>query len=56
MTTKVRIQFRLNRSKRYVFIRSDFDDIAGYDQIGKVLRELVKEGQLLKVGVMLPTY
>lgn len=50
MTTKDRIQFRLNRSKRYVFIRSDFEDIAGYDQIGKVLRKLVKEGQLLKVG------
>jgi len=50
MTTKDRIQFRLQRSKRYVFIRSDFDDIAGYDQIGRVLRELVKEGQLLKVG------
>lgn len=50
MTTKDRIQFRLKRSKRYVFFRSDFDDIAGYDQIGRALRELVKEGQLLKVG------
>ncbi|HGU3449656.1 TPA: S-adenosylhomocysteine hydrolase, partial [Escherichia coli O103:H2] len=34
MTTKDRIQSRLNRSKRYVFTRDDFRDIAGYDQVG----------------------
>lgn len=34
MTTKDRIQSRLNRSKRYVFTRDDFRDIAGYDQRG----------------------
>jgi hypothetical protein len=50
MTTKVRIQSRLKRSKRYVFTRGDFKDLAGYNQIGRVLRELVEEGQLLKVG------
>ncbi|CDG97208.1 conserved hypothetical protein [Xenorhabdus bovienii str. puntauvense] len=50
MTTKARIQLRLKRSKRYVFTRDDFKNLAGYDQIGRALRELVKEGQLLKVG------
>jgi hypothetical protein len=50
MTTKARIQSRLKRSKRYVFTREDFKDLAGYDQIGRALRELVKEGLLLKVG------
>ncbi|KMW73154.1 S-adenosylhomocysteine hydrolase [Photorhabdus luminescens subsp. luminescens] len=50
MIIKERIQARLKRSKRYVFIRDDFKDIAGYDQVGKILRSLVKEGQLLKVG------
>ncbi|NHB88051.1 DUF6088 family protein [Photorhabdus tasmaniensis] len=50
MTTKARIQSRLRRSKRYVFTRDDFKDLAGYDQIGRALRTLVKEGQLLKVG------
>ena len=50
MTTKARIQSRLKRSKRYVFTRDDFKDLAGYDQIGRALRELVKEGLLLKVG------
>lgn len=50
MTIKTRIQSRLKRSKRYVFTRDDFEDLAGYDQVGRALRELVKEGQLLKVG------
>lgn len=50
MTTKARIQSRLKRSKRYVFTRDDFKDISGYDQIGRALRALVKEGVLLKVG------
>ncbi|NIG16560.1 S-adenosylhomocysteine hydrolase [Pantoea sp. VS1] len=50
MTIKARMQSRLKRSKRYVFTRDDFNDLAGYDQIGRVLRELVNDGQLLKVG------
>ncbi|MGB3252526.1 DUF6088 family protein [Buttiauxella gaviniae] len=50
MTTKARIQSRLKRSKCYVFTRDDFKDLAGYDQIGRALHELVKEGLLLKVG------
>lgn len=50
MTAKARIQLRLKRSKRYVFTHDDFKDLAGYDQVGRALRELVKKGQLLKVG------
>jgi hypothetical protein len=33
-----------------MFLRDDFNDIANYDQIGRVLRNLVQEGELLKVG------
>jgi hypothetical protein len=55
MTIKRRIQARLQRSKRYVFTRDDFSDVAGYDQVGRVLRELVKNGILLKVGYGLYT-
>ncbi len=50
MPIKVLIQKRLSRSRRYVFMRADFKDIAGYDQIGRVLRDLVESGELLKVG------
>ena len=55
MTLKRRIRTRLQRSKRYVFTRDDFSDLAGYDQVGCVLRELVKEEILLKVGYGLYT-
>lgn len=50
MTIKVRIQKRLSCSRRYVFLRADFQDIAGYDQVGRILCDLVKNGELLKVG------
>lgn len=50
MTTKAGNQSRLKRSKCYVFTRDDFKDLAGHDQIGRALHELVKEGLLLKVG------
>lgn len=50
MPIKALMQKRLSRSRRYVFMRADFKDIAGYDQIGRVLRDLVESGELLKVG------
>ena len=52
MSIKVQIQKRLSRSKRYVFMRADFKDIAGYDQVGRVLRGLVKDGDVAKKSVM----
>ena len=50
MTIKAKIQQRIKRAKHYVFMRDDFNDIANYDQIGRVLRNLVQKGELLKVG------
>ncbi|MDP5207375.1 hypothetical protein ORI99_10085, partial [Alishewanella sp. SMS9] len=50
MTIQDRIQTRVKRSKRSVFLRSDFTDIADYDQVGRGLRSLVQEGLLLKIG------
>lgn len=50
MTIKAKMQMRIKRSKHYVFMRDDFKDIADYDQIGRILRILVQEGELLKVG------
>ncbi|MBG3130313.1 S-adenosylhomocysteine hydrolase [Proteus mirabilis] len=47
MTIKDKIE---TRSKRNVFFRKDFNDIAGYDQIGRVLNLLIQEGVLLRVG------
>ncbi len=50
MTIQSRIQTRVKRSKCSVFLRSDFKDIADYDQVGRGLRNLVREGLLMKIG------
>jgi Family of unknown function (DUF6088) len=50
ITLKRRIIARLNRKKGVVVLRSDFEDLGGYDQVGRVLRELVKEAVLVRIG------
>lgn len=41
---------RIERKRSDVFLRADFDDLAGYDQIGRVLRQFVHAGRLVKIG------
>ncbi len=55
MTIAKRVKTRLNRSKQYVFERADFADIAGYDQIGRELKKLVDNGELMRIGYGLYT-
>lgn len=55
MTIKRKVQTRVKRSKSSVFLRSDFKDIADYDQVGRALRELVRDGLLIKIGYGLYT-
>ncbi len=50
MTINRKVETRVKRSKGSVFLRSDFKDIADYDQVGRALRELVREGLLIKIG------
>lgn len=50
MTIQSKIEMRIKRSKRSVFLRSDFEDIAGYDQVGRGLKKLAQEGLLIKIG------
>ena len=47
---KERLERRITRKRGDVFLRADFGDMGGYDQVGRALRELVREGQLMKVG------
>ena len=49
-TLKSRITYRIKRSAVAVFVRQDFKDIGGYDQVGRVLRELVKKQILIRLG------
>lgn len=55
MTAINQITQKLNRSRRYVFERKDFEDIASYDQIGRALNQLIKQGNLIKIGYGLYT-
>ena len=49
-TLETRIQKRIVRKRGDVFLRADFADLGDYDQVGRALRQLVKQGQLLKLG------
>ena len=50
MTILKRVQARVKRSKCSVFLRSDFKDLADYDQVGRALRNIVSDGLLMKIG------
>lgn len=49
-TLSEKIEGRLSRRKGDVFVRADFADLGGYDQVGLVLRDFVRAGKLLKLG------
>jgi len=49
-TIESRLIRRINRKRGNVFLRSDFADLGGYDQVGRALRLLVRKGRLLKIG------
>jgi hypothetical protein len=41
---------RLARSKRNVFLRTDFGALGSYDAVGRALRQLVERGRLVQIG------
>lgn len=46
-----KIQNYIDRKRRYVFLRVDFEEICpDYDQVGRALKKLVRKGSLLRVG------
>lgn len=49
-TLETRLAQCITRKRRDVFVRDDFNAFGGYDQVGRALRQLVREGKLLKVG------
>lgn len=49
-TLEGRIEQRIARKRGDVFLREDFSDLGGYDQVGRALRNLVRKGTLLKVS------
>jgi hypothetical protein len=49
-TLETRLLNRIDRKRGDVFLRADFEDLGGYDQVGRVLRKIVREGRLVRVG------
>ena len=49
-TIETRILTRISRMKSSVLLREDFIDLGGYDQVGRVLRQLAQKGKILKIG------
>ena len=49
-TLETRLLNRIERKRGDVFLRADFEDLGGYDQVGRVLRKIVREGRLVRVG------
>jgi hypothetical protein len=47
---KDKIMLRIDLKKDTVFLRNDFKDLGGYDQVGRELRKLVREGKIIKIG------
>lgn len=55
MTAVDKVMQKLRRSRRYVFERGDFENVASYDQVGRALKQLTDDGVLLKIGYGLYT-
>ncbi len=49
-TLEAKITYRIKRSKACMFLRDDFAELGGYDQVGRVLRGIIQKGLLIKIG------
>jgi hypothetical protein len=49
-TLETRLLNRIARKRGDVFLRADFEDLGGYDQVGRGLRTLTRKRELVKVG------
>jgi hypothetical protein len=49
-TLLARVETRIRRKRGDVVLRSDFEDLGDYDQIGRCLLALVRAGTLVKIG------
>ena len=49
-TIEGKMAIRIARKQSSVLLREDFDDLGGYDQVGRALLALTKKGKLIKIG------
>jgi hypothetical protein len=51
-TLETRLLNRIERKRGDVFLRADFEDLGGYDRVGRALRNIVRQGRLLRVDLI----
>lgn len=49
-TLESKILARIVRKKESVFLRNDFFDLGGYDQVGRALKHLADDSKLIRIG------
>ena len=49
-TSKSKTNKRIARKNGDVFLHKDFGDLDGYDQVGRILKQLVVTDELHKIG------
>ena len=49
-TLAYKISARMTRKTSSIFVREDFEDLGGYDQIGRILRNFINAGKIIKIG------
>ena len=49
-TLEEKVLLRVSLKRGSVFVRDDFMDLGEYDQVGRVLRQLVAKKKLIKIG------
>lgn len=49
-TLEMQVMKKIARKRGDVFLREDFADLAGYDQVGRILSKLVRDKKLIKVS------
>jgi len=49
-TLEARLKEKIRKANRNVFLRSDFENLGGYDQVGRALKRLVNQGRLMRLG------
>ena len=49
-TLEAKIRYRIKRGKASAYVPSDFSDLSKRDQVGRVLRKMVRNRELIKAG------
>lgn len=49
-TLESKVLARIIRKSSNVFLRDDFLDLGGYDQVGRALKHLADKGKLVRIG------